>query len=625
TEGRDPKTGQVKRTRPKDQTFFNPGMGHQRCYRNKATSRYLVFGRSGVEFIDLKTGKPIPNHWTRGTCQYGVIPCNGLLYVPPHSCACFYRSKLGGFNCFAPRRASALVPAKPRLDERLQRGPAYAQMAQSDGPRGERGQHRADSRHGDPTLTTSGRESEARGSSLNPERSTFGLSSADWPTYRHDPARTGATSARVSAELQPGWKRAIGGRLSSLVAAEGKVFVAQVDAGTVHALDAATGEPLWSFVAGGRIDSPPTVWSGRVVFGSADGWVYCLRDSDGALAWRFRAAPKDQRIVSYGQVESLWPVSGSVLVHEGVVYCAAGRSSYLEGGIRLCRLDARTGRLLSETVLDDRDPETGYQKRGVVRGTNMPGALTDVLSCDGRSVYLRHRRFSLAGEPLDPDVPHLFAATGFLDDTWWHRTYWVIGTVLATNYGGWPRVGNRAPAGRILVMDDSTVYGFGRNQYIHHGAHVGIDGATIFHFRPDRDKQRRFTNYQAFAIRRDASRSRASAKAGAKRRRGVSAPRKEYVWTQKLPIWVRAMVLAGDTLFLAGPPDIFSADDPLAAVRGTDGGMLWVLSTADGKTLAKYDLQRPPVFDGMMAIPGRLYLATTDGQVICFAGKAGGK
>ena len=52
TEGRDPKTGEVRRTRPNDQEFFAPGMFHGRCYRNKATCKYLVLGRSGVEFID---------------------------------------------------------------------------------------------------------------------------------------------------------------------------------------------------------------------------------------------------------------------------------------------------------------------------------------------------------------------------------------------------------------------------------------------------------------------------------------------------------------------------------------------------------------------------------------------
>ncbi len=47
---------------------------------------------------------------------------------------------------------------------------------------------------------------------------------------------------------------------------------------------ALTGEPRWSYTAGGQIDSPPTVYRGLVLFGSADGYVYALWASDGQLA-----------------------------------------------------------------------------------------------------------------------------------------------------------------------------------------------------------------------------------------------------------------------------------------------------------------------------------------------------
>ena len=107
------------------------------------------------------------------------------------------------------------------------------------------------------------------------------------------------------------------------------------DKHAVHALDVANGEPVWSFHSGGRIDSPPTVAQGRVVFGSADGYVYCLRAEDGQLAWRFRAAPQERRIMAFGQVESAWPVHGSVLVVDGQLYFVAGRTSYLDGGMTL--------------------------------------------------------------------------------------------------------------------------------------------------------------------------------------------------------------------------------------------------------------------------------------------------
>jgi outer membrane protein assembly factor BamB len=497
TEGRDPVTGQVKRTRPADKEFFAAGMGHHRCYRNKATNEYLVLGRSGVEFIEVDTGKAIPNHWVRGACQYGVIPCNGLLYAATNPCACFITAKIPGFNCLAPERQSP-VQALGKRQSRLEKGPAYAKL-----------------RTQNSQLTTRD----------------------DWPTYRHDNARSGYTPAVIGPNLKPKWNKPLGGRLSSVVVARGKLFVVQIDAHTVHALSAESGRKLWSYTAGGRIDSPPTIWQGLALFGCSDGWVYCLRTLNGALVWRFRAAPEDRRIVAYGQLESAWPVPGSILVRDGMAYFAAGRSSYLDGSIRLCRLDAKTGQLLSETIIDHRDPETGYQRKGTVRGTNMPGALPDVLSCDGESIFMRHNRFDLKGNPQNPDVAHLFSSAGFLEDSWWHRTYWQFGKSMGSNYGGWPQAGNRVPAGRILAFDAESIYGFGRSQYIHHGAHVGIDGATVFHFKPKQDAQRRFTHYRAFAIERQKpSRDRQPADAAAKRKRAAASRQaRKYRWTGQQP------------------------------------------------------------------------------------------
>jgi len=439
----------------------------------------------------------------------------------------------------------------------------------------------------------------------------------DWPTYRHDGARSGSTPASVTAELRPAWKQQLGGKLSSVVVAEGRVLVTQVDSHTVHALDSESGESIWSYTVGGRVDSPPTSWQGRTIFGCRDGWVYCLRSSDGELAWRFRAAPSDHRIVAYGQLESSWPVHGSALVQDGVVHCAAGRSSYLDGGIRLIQLDAKTGTLLSETLIDDRDPETGYQRKGSVEGTNMPGALPDILSSDGKSLFMRHRRFDLGGQEQQPTIPHLFSAAGFMDDSWWHRTYWMIGTSMTTDYLSWPQAGSNVSAGRLLVMDESFVYGFGRNQYIRHGAHVGIDGSTIFHFNPDRDKERRFTYYRVFCSPRELSADNEQSEDSG----NDFGPSKIYRWNHQLPILARAMVLAKDTLFMAGPRDIQEGDDPNSTLQGRQGGVLLALGAADGAQLSEFSLDSPPVFDGLVAAGGSVYMSTIDGHVIRYSAR----
>jgi outer membrane protein assembly factor BamB len=438
--GRDPRTGEVKREFPPDVDTY---WFHHRCYRGKATDNYLLMSRTGIEFLDIHQQRWLPNHWVRGACLYGVMPANGLVYAPQHPCACYLEAKLYGFNALAPERKAESGKREAEQTPRLQRGPAYQQIV-----------HR-------------------QSSIINP---------ADWATYRHDAARSGRTEAPVPADLKRGWETELGGRLSAPVVADGKLFVASVDAHTVHALDAGSGKRLWDFTAGGRVDSPPTIYQGRVLFGSADGWVYCLRASDGALAWRFRAAPLDERLTAFEQVESVWPVHGSVLVEQGVLYCVAGRSMFLDGGLRLFRLDPLTGRVLSETVLDDSDPSSDKDLQAYVSWLNMPTAMPDVLSSDGRFVYMRSQPFELDGTrlPLEampraedpdrgappatqrPEHAHLFSPTGFLDGSWWHRTYWIYGSRFVSGWCGYFLAGKAAPAGRILVFDDERLYGFGR-------------------------------------------------------------------------------------------------------------------------------------------------------------------
>ena len=565
TVARDVRTGEVKRTRPRDQTSIKIGMGHHRCYRNKATTKYLVLGRDGIEFINMATGKGGGNAWVRGTCQYGVMPCNGLIYAPPHSCACHIESKLNNFNALAP----AGKPSEQGVDEagRLEKGPAYGMI-------------------GNPPS-----------SNLDPE---------DWATFRHDAARSGRATTKVSGDLKPAWTAAIGGRLSVPVAAGGRVFVASIDIHTVHALSAADGQVAWSFIAGGRVDSPPTVHEGSVVFGCADGWIYCLRAADGVLAWRFRAAARDRRVVSYGQVESAWPVHGSVLVQDGAVYAVAGRSGYLDGGMRLVRVDARTGRKLSETPIEQ-------------------GGLPDVLSSDGTSIYLRHKRFDTKGVAQTSAVPHLYSSAGFLDGTWWHRTYWQVGTAMSSGWGSWPNSGLRTQAGRLLVLDGRDVYGFGRlNQYHRDGSHVGLGTKK----------------YMLYASSRPVP---GAAKKGADAKRRGKAPAKptnvSTRWTEKLPLLVRGMVLSGKTLFVAGPPDTTvlppadvtdtyhvtsekALQEQDAALAGERGALLRAVSAVDGKKLAELKLNTPPVFDGMIAARGRLFVALEDGSLMCLTGKS---
>ena len=249
------------------------------------------------------------------------------------------------------------------------------------------------------------------------------------------------------------------------------------------ALDAETGDEVWSFFAGGRVDSPPTWHRGDLYFGSADGYVYRLIADTGEMFWRFRAAPVDLRHSVMEQLESVWPVHGSVLVSEDssegvIVSFVAGRSVYLDGGMRLIKLNGLTAELLDEDILDDKDPDTGKNLQVRLKVLQMPVGLSDILSSDGKYRYMRSQPFDDEGKRIDlgpysadfatqgsvhrGETAHLFAPMGFLDDTYFHRAYWVYGRSFAGGHAGYFQAGKFAPSGRLIVHDDENVYGFCR-------------------------------------------------------------------------------------------------------------------------------------------------------------------
>lgn len=542
--GWDPLTGRIKRHLDIQWDPNKITMGHHRCYRNKATDRYILTGSDGIEFVDLRSGQVSVNNWVRGICNYGIMPCNGLVYAPPHSCACSLHIRLNGFLALAPKSPQAGYAQPRETSPRPERGPAYNSVSQAG-------------------LTCQYKQT-------------------DWPTYRHDRRRSGSVTTTLPAKLEPAWQARIGGKLSSITAAGGHVYVSQIDAHTVHALDLVTGKTAWSYTADGRIDGPPTIYGGRAVLGSADGSVYCLDASDGKLIWRFRPVQFDRRIVAEGQLESAWPVHGSVLVQEtpsapsGAAVCfAAGRSPFLDGGLRICRLDLGSGSQIRTVTLTP--PEDWASGKELLSTYGPP----DILSADEQCIYMRHLAFDPEQLTQKKAGPHLISTNGFLDSSWWHRAYWIYGTKFGAGWGGWKSAGNSLPSGRIMAFNDDLICGFGRNFY--------PSGSTVQWSRGE--------HYVIFASEKGKDR-----------------------WSRRSPLLVRAMVLAGKNLFLAGPPYVPDAQsDALEVFEGRKGVLLHVVSAADGKQLAEYKLESPPVFDGMIVADNRLYVSTKGGKLLCMA------
>jgi outer membrane protein assembly factor BamB len=569
---------------------------HHRCYRNKATVRYLISSYEGAEFLDFQQDDHCQNNWLRGACRYGMMPANGMLYVPPDQCFCQPGAKFLGFAAVKanPDNAPKAVPDS----ERLEKGPAYGTI------------------------------DDRQWTIENPN---------DWPTFRHDAARSGATHASVPANVEVDWKVSLGSTLTAPVSANGKLFVAQTDEHTLNALDKATGKSLWQFVAGGRIDSPPTIYRGMVLFGSKDGRVYCLRESDGRLVWRFLAAPADQRIACFDQIESAWPVHGGVLIENGIAYFTAGRSTYLDGGIRLYGLDPATGRILHEGLLEGphRDVNKDRELAFFILGAN-----SDVLVSEGGYLYMRQKKMTPDLKEVEVDVLsskgaqdvglHIFSTAGLLDGSWYNRTFWMYSK-------RWPgfQLANQAPkTGQLLVVGDKKTYAV--RTFYRRNVHSlmffpGKEGYLLFadyntnepqivgeagsrkplkwlpqsDFSRARGNEIRTLESEAFGLDKMIGYTRAD----------------PPVWMQWLPVRIRAMVKAGDTLFVAGPPDVLDSKDPYAAFESRRGARLVAVSTTDGKKLSEMTLEYPPVFDGLIAANDRLFASLEDGSIISLAAK----
>ncbi|MEE9602815.1 MAG: PQQ-binding-like beta-propeller repeat protein, partial [Thermoguttaceae bacterium] len=407
-----------------------------------------------------------------------------------------------------------------------------------------------------------------------------------------------------------------------------------IDAHTIHALDMTDGAPLWSYTAGGRIDSPPTIHDSLVLFGSTDGWVYCLRAADGALVWRFRGAPEDRMIVARGQLESVWPIHGSVLLRDGVIIAAAGRSSYVDGGIHVHRLEPRTGKSLLETVIHSLDPKTGDQPEG---GVDLRGVLNDVLAVSGESVYMRHLKIDFeTGDDLETGPPHLFAPMGFLDDAWWHRSYWLFASdpvcMPPRNESGWAiwaRMGNMVPSGRILSLGENAVYGYGRDKYPGGGSGQVRGGERYHLFAAEKEAFEPLPSYRDKQHLRYARSGQALRLKTTERDKRFGAPSlHRNVWSRQVPIFARALVLADETLLLAGPPEqaevrtaklkLRNPEEAEAAFGGQRGAALRLVDATNGKSLAQYKLESSPVFDGMIAARGHIFISLDDGSLVCF-------
>jgi len=185
----------------------------------------------------------------------------------------------------------------------------------------------------------------------------------DWPTWRHDAGRTGASElelpstlslqwVRVLPPLEPAWKNPINrermryDRAYEPVVWEKMLFLASSRNDTVTVYDTETGAIRWTFYADGPVRLAPTAWRGKLYVVSDDGCLYCLDARTGREVWRHRGGPSERLVLGNERLISMWPARGGAVIVDGTVYYTVGIWPLM--GIFIYGLDAETGAVVWE-------------------------------------------------------------------------------------------------------------------------------------------------------------------------------------------------------------------------------------------------------------------------------------
>lgn len=557
----NPRTGETRVTHP-------AGLAH--CFPPVATPNYILAGV--MDLTDLDTGELIINPVTKANCsrEGGWVPANGLIYTSPKHCTCW--PMLRGYTALAPRRPGEKSAARPEADAiefLLERGDAK------------------------PVETT--------------------VSPSDWPTYRHDRWRSGSTKApgpdsfdvlwSTSLETDTSWPDGpilhdwredpfVKSPVSAPTVSGELAYVARGHAREVVAIDIASGEVRWRHTAAGRVDTPPTIHRGLCLFGSHGGDVTALRADTGELVWRLHVAPSEERIVAYGQIESAWPVSGTVLVMNDTLYFSAGRQPFADGGILVFAVDPMSGEKRWVNRVDD-IPQKGYYEN-----SGLEFDPVDILHQEGDGFAMSRWIFSADGKDVSVDKWNAFAKldTGG-GSAWVPRGAWTYGPRHQHRFRG------EAPRRPLCVYRDRTVLS-------------SLNGSTeIFRRDFETEEERKFSPKWITGW-----------EAGSTARKGGN-PYRTYRLAQ-LARWTTDPFTSGEERNKRLAPGVQRHNEIHAMTLTGDGrlvtvhqdGRLKVLSTERGEVLAEESVPAP-AWDGLAVAGRKLFLTTRDGRLVCVGSK----
>jgi outer membrane protein assembly factor BamB len=285
------------------------------------------------------------------------------------------------------------------------------------------------------------------------------------------------------------------------------------------------------------------------------------------------------------RVESAWPLPGATLVHDGTLYCLAGRITGADGGMPMHALDPMTGvvkwrrvvgRTTNPKLATGGDPKLYYwiEPEGQLSNNHLLG--------DGNVIRLPDQHFvwdfrATDGEQIVPDA--------------------VQGVRLSTFTSHFPWLGYDRPTWSY------TFQGFDIHAEYRHpyesGTMMAYAGTNEVGIVCKRLRKEQVTELIPTRV-DDAQKN------------WEDKTRGELPWKPlRLDTDVHALVIAGTDAFIGG------MDFALNPVKGR----LIVLALKNGAETQRIELPALPTYDGVAVARGKVYVSLQDGTLLCFAGQ----
>lgn len=235
---------------------------------------------------------------------------------------------------------------------------------------------------------------------------SFQLHAEDWPAWRHDAGRSGATTQQLPAELhlqwtlelpplKPAWPEDVRLQFDGVYypIVSGKLmFVASLRNDSVSAYDTETGSLKWRFFVDAPVRFAPIAEGDSIYFGADDGCLYQVASQTGELISKWNATPSDRLALGNERLISLWPVRGGPALVNDRIHFTVGVWPFEGAYLTSVETSGADAKLAPLTPLDDSSPQGYLASNGdqIVIPRGRANALSRSL-IDGESQTLKYR------------------------------------------------------------------------------------------------------------------------------------------------------------------------------------------------------------------------------------------